>query len=216
MANARQFMAERTAAWSGKQLPYLRRVAYLKTTGKQLVRTGLRVDSGLWRLVSRIHVAGGNSENHIVGSSPALGRHFSLVYARSNIEVRLAYMSNVAAARSFSFPEWCDYDVTFRDRKQSIKIGDNFSISSSYAWDADKSRNSYITIGATDDIGVLRYASLGTRYQTITIWHDGSIACRLVPVLDKSERPCFFDEVSGQLLYNIGTGDFTWGELDEA
>lgn len=41
MANARQFMAERTGAWSSKQLPYDAEVEYLESTGTQCIETGV-------------------------------------------------------------------------------------------------------------------------------------------------------------------------------
>ena len=37
---------------------------------------------------------------------------------------------------------------------------------------------------------------------------------KLIPVLALSGRPAMYDEVSGRLFYNKGTGEFTWGELD--
>ena len=40
------------------------------------------------------------------------------------------------------------------------------------------------------------------------------IIINLIPVLDLSGRPAMYDEVSGQLFYNQGTGEFTWGELE--
>ena len=42
----------------------------------------------------------------------------------------------------------------------------------------------------------------------------GNLVRNFIPVLDLSGRPAMYDEVSENLFYNQGTGEFTWGELD--
>ena len=44
-------------------------------------------------------------------------------------------------------------------------------------------------------------------------YYNDVILCDFIPVLDISGRPAMYDEVSGNLFYNQGTGEFTWGEL---
>lgn len=46
------------------------------------------------------------------------------------------------------------------------------------------------------------------------ISESGNLIRDFIPVLDLSGRPAMYDVVSGQLFYNQGTGEFTWGELE--
>ena len=48
---------------------------------------------------------------------------------------------------------------------------------------------------------------------TTKLYHLISDKFSLIPVLDFNNKPCLYDEVSGQFFYNQGTGEFTWGEL---
>ena len=43
------------------------------------------------------------------------------------------------------------------------------------------------------------------------IWSDGVLVRDLIPVLDWDMKPCMYDKVSGQLIYNAGTGEFLYG-----
>ena len=43
------------------------------------------------------------------------------------------------------------------------------------------------------------------------IWSGGVLVRDLIPVLDWDMKPCMYDKVSGQLFYNKGTGNFTYG-----
>lgn len=43
-------------------------------------------------------------------------------------------------------------------------------------------------------------------------WYEGATLVRdLIPVLDFNDTPCMYDKVSGEFLYNQGTGEFLYG-----
>lgn len=42
-------------------------------------------------------------------------------------------------------------------------------------------------------------------------WENGKLLQHFIPVLDYDNKPCMYDKVSGELLYNQGTGEFLYG-----
>lgn len=42
------------------------------------------------------------------------------------------------------------------------------------------------------------------------IYESNILAMDLIPVLDRSKVPCFYDKISNELLYNKGTGEFNY------
>lgn len=52
------------------------------------------------------------------------------------------------------------------------------------------------------------------RIYNAKFYDNGMLKLDLIPVLDISGRPAMFDEVSNTLFYNQGTGEFTYGELE--
>lgn len=42
------------------------------------------------------------------------------------------------------------------------------------------------------------------------IYENDILAMDLIPVLDSSKVPCFYDKISNELLYNKGTGEFNY------
>ena len=45
------------------------------------------------------------------------------------------------------------------------------------------------------------------------IWQNDVLVSDMVPVLDNDSIPCMYDKVSGELFYNKGTGEFTYGDV---
>ena len=54
------------------------------------------------------------------------------------------------------------------------------------------------------------YCSCKMKYWRLT--RDGIVICDLMPVLDKNKVPCMYDKISNTLLYNQGTGVFSYGK----
>ena len=45
------------------------------------------------------------------------------------------------------------------------------------------------------------------------IWQNDVLVSDMIPVLDNNGIPCMYDKVSGELFYNRGTGQFTYGAI---
>jgi hypothetical protein len=43
------------------------------------------------------------------------------------------------------------------------------------------------------------------------LWDNGNLVRDFIPILDWDDNPCMYDKVSGELFYNKGTGDFSYG-----
>lgn len=48
------------------------------------------------------------------------------------------------------------------------------------------------------------------RIYSFKIYESNILAMDLIPVLDSSKVPCFYDKISNELLYNKGTGEFNY------
>ena len=69
-------------------------------------------------------------------------------------------------------------------------------------------------------IGGFCYAYV--KISELKVEKDGVDLLSIIPVLDFSVRPCFYNQAPSAVpatdpsryFYNQGTGEFTWGELD--
>lgn len=56
--------------------------------------------------------------------------------------------------------------------------------------------------------------SVGLRASEWWVYDDNTLVRHYVPVMDKEGVPCLYDEVGRALLYNAGTGTFSYGEVE--
>lgn len=194
-----------------KQVPYLRRVAYLQSTGTQYIDAPIHASSEL-----SIDIVFENAGTSINNTNP-LGSilnsprerhhaHFSaqgLSYYFVNGEV------NVKLSKS----------VSDGNRIRLIVDALNGLISAEDELGKNTVHNDQ---GADWDTGIdyRLFARAGIEYfskvkiYSAKLW-DSQNVVDFIPVLDLTGRPAMYDEVSGQFFYNQGTGEFTCGELDQ-
>ena len=202
--------AVRNGAWakSGAPLPYLRRVAYLESHGTEWIDTGIVPALGnVYRVsfeIVRLEGFGAKTFNIFSGSS-AYNKGTSLSADMSSFEgFRVANGGFLKETRIL--PEIGmrykviihDFYFSINDKEFSIPVGPLEDI------------NLYL-FGANRN-GSFQYAT-GAFIKVFEFSVDTKI--KLIPVLDLSGSPAMYDEVSGQLFHNQGTGEFTWGELTE-
>ena len=224
MANVRQFMAARTAVWSGKPLPYLRRVKYLESSGTQRINTGY---SPL--------------------STSVFGVKFSVLSASYYTRRRLVY-----GAYGTDNPE-TDCQLGFANDENYLRVYNRFcvvgnihpgylqtSIGTIYNVVAKKGRMSVngnfykqdvVSDNPNSDLIHLFGSSVDVSFRyfigRIFSWNvrdeeDGDLVKDFFPVLELTGRPCMYDQVmssvpaddSSRFHYNIGTGEFGWEEMD--
>lgn len=193
-------LAARTGAWSGKPLPYLRRVAYLESHGTEWIDTGITARGTL--TVESDFVA--NSANgYLFGGRIGWLSSQLALYENYNGGILAAIHGNDYA----SFPKRDGVRQSVIQKPGEL-IVDGLLVKTWIAptFDAHKS----IYLFAENQNGKMNERGKFSLYGLI-ISEYGINLRSFVPVLDLSGRPCFYDEVSGQFFYNQGTGEFTPG-----
>ena len=196
-------LGARTAAWSGKRLPYLRRVAYLESHGTEYIDT-------LWK--PNIDVPFSVKFMNLGPlAAPGFGNVFGARQASTNNEYQVTYYANGSiglgvrnTGLGFSVGKVVKIDyngestVVIDETKKKIVSKKTITVDV----------GTVIMFGIRDNgliaqlqAGRIDYATFGSER-------------KFIPVLDLSGRPAMYDEVSGLFFYNKNGGEFTWGELD--
>ena len=185
-------VAARTAAWGGKRIPYLRRVKYLESDNNSYI---VIHPGNIYSFT--IELFGG------VGGVIGQWNNGSQLVGFQSSESKIFYMKTLWASDSFDKDgNYFHYDSTGK----LINGSNNVTI-----------QNINMSHG---NLGIFCYAYSTTRVTRIGNAKVGRVVIsglndyELIPVLDISGRPAMYDEVSGNLFYNQGTGEFTWGELE--
>ena len=188
-------LGARTAAWakSGTPLPYLRRVAYLESHGTEFVV--IYRTSGGWRV--RYDYRALVSFNHF-GTSGHRELNGNNGWGFWGLGSNGQY-------------ERCSKkgSISGLDLVEASFVADNVYVYM-IALFALGSRT------ALND-GYFNHAKIGT----VELKVDHVIVRDIIPVIDISGRPCFYDQAQSvvpaddpsRFFYNQGTGEFTWGEL---
>ena len=205
-------LASRTGAWSDKPLPYLRRVAYLESDGQQYIDT--LVDTGvdfvndniveidfLPRIISGTHNFFGNGNSWTSGYTLGIARYFDKDYAQASNGFFASNNSVVVVVGDWN---------TVVASNSGIKYN---GIDLSYKYGSESVSGTALLFGCRRNGSYFRGYTLKGGIRTAVIMFKGNLVRNFIPVLDLSGRPAMYDEVSGNLFYNQGTGEFTCGEL---
>ena len=187
-----------------RTLPYLRRVAYLESHGKEWIDTGIipteatscKLD-GQFRKVNVTQINGvfDNSDGGIgfdigINGGKWFARRFGANTLKTTADTNRHVFEIISDESAFSI-DGTKYNLTF-------SFG-SFSKS--------------LYLFARNDIGIVTFFCNLALYG-FSVRENDTLIQDIIPVLDLSGRPAMYDEVSGQFFYNQGTGEFTWGELD--
>ena len=197
-------VAARTGAWSGNELPYLRRVAYLESHGTEWIDTGIiptRATSckldGQFRRVDVSQINGVYDDSHgPLGFDIGIynGKWFSRRFGENTLKITADTNRHV-------------FEIISDESAFSID-GTKYHLTAS---SGSFSKSIYL-FARNDKPATLFYCNLAL--YGFSVRENDTLIQNLIPVLDISGRPTMYDEVSGQLFYNKGTGEFTWGELE--
>ena len=203
-------LGARTAAWSGKALPYLRRVAYLESTGTQFIEFPFNKFA---RIECRF-------------SMTELDLNYDRIFSISDMDsnrIQFRYVDGFFGwsdkwERGIYFTQ--DYYIhsvivnrgkLYLDGSLYRDFGPNF---------IDRGTTSGCCLfGLWDNYNKSIYHSKCRIYETYIELYDGTIL-DLIPVLDFSGRPCMYNKSPGaatlddpsRFFYNKDTGEFTWGD----
>ena len=184
-----------------KPLPYLRRVEWLQNLGFQRIDTGLKsheidsfeVDVVVQKLYAWGRILGSNSSTTIL-ITPGV--------SLSSGQISL----NSSLYQPFIFDFEKRHKYRFLNRNGVLTEWLDGELKKSISADYKTNDNSVVLFSGS--------TTTNPRIFGFRCYFDDVILRDFIPVLDLSGRPAMYDEVSGQLFYNQGTGEFTWGEID--
>ena len=206
----------RTAAWSGgKRLPYKRRLAWIGSNGGVYFDLGIKADFRSFRCKHQHS----NERETIFGSkygspwnAPSY-RFFTSSWSEhipggtidiKNYEVDVVVTSDIVTRKN-------TFVSNFENRTTSIEEG--YSVNENV-----KTLNIYLFALHRENDSVESNNAI-VKFYELEIFDGALDSNRLVyvyPVVDNNDVVCMYDEVSGKCLYNLGTGDPTYGELEGA
>ena len=185
-------LGARTGAWSGKRIPYMRRVKYLESDSNSYI---VIHPGNIYSFTIELFGGVGGVIGQWNGGSQRAGFESS--------ESQIFYRKTLWASDSFDKDgNYFYYDSTGK----LINGSNNVTI--------QKLNMSH------GNLGIFCYAYSTTSANTMGNAKVGRVVISglndydLIPVLDISGRPAMYDEVSGQFFYSQGNGEFAWGELE--
>lgn len=193
-----------------RTLPYLRRVAYLEGHGTEWIDTGV---------VSADNVGVRCEYAYRAKQTTGVVDSNSLFFGCFGSNNRFGLGSN--SSNIYHWWNSSKIDGSPRTIDESIELNYKNSrkaVFGSSAFDVVGTLNAATNIalfaGLRMDTHELVFTPLAGKLGNVYISRGTADIQKLITVLDLSGRPAMYDEVSGNLFYNQGTGEFTWGELD--
>ena len=197
----------RTAAWSGKALPYSRRVAYLHTYGRQGIDTGIVPDNStdftIDLMVKDVEVTEACGVFSVAGCYGIYYHHGS-------------------PRHSFGVNSWLNGPSYVIGRRVIVDFSaTSHSILNNGIKVIDLPNN---VISTTKTIITNSWGrSPEIFFYGFNVLKAGECVLKAIPVIDFNGRPCFYNEAPveasaddlSRFFYNqSGEGEFDWGELD--
>lgn len=182
-------------------LQYDRRVSCLRSTGTQYIDTGIVLTKS-HEIYIRVYIEktdeqgsliyfGTNSPNCWITSG-------TIKYSGNNTGVALSYRR---------FNEYNEFilnekTVTINGESQNLALG---------TFGTPGTQTAYLFRANGRDSNI----SKNLRISDWSVKKDGVLIQKLIPVIDLAGRPAMYDEITGQMFYNQGTGEFDWDEIVE-
>ena len=182
-------------------LPYDRRVACLRSTGTQYIDTGI-VLTGSHEIYLRVYI----DQNDYSGGLIYFGTNTPNCWITSGT---IRYSGNNTGSAS-AFRRFNTYNefilnektVTINGESQNLALG---------TFGTPGTQTAYLFRGNGRGGNV----SKNLRISDWSVKKDGVLIQKLIPVIDLAGRPAMYDEITGQMFYNQGTGEFDWDEIVE-
>lgn len=187
--------------------PYKCEVEYLQSTGTQYINTKIKpsVNNIFDIIFSLTDVGGANNPPTIFGSrTSSLADLYALQY--TNNKFRWAFGNK--------YPDYEDF-VLNNEYTLNIQTTDSQLIVSG---DIDYTSNNGGTYN-TNDVYLFAMNNSGSVSQCakvkiykFKVTNNNQVIGDFIPVLDLNDVPCMYDKVTKEFFYNLGTGDFLYGD----
>lgn len=193
---------------SGKPLPYKRRLSYIENTSTGNDKCWIKtiIPSGHdFKIVARVMKTTSDLDSFAWGATTFNGIMFHFNWYR-----------NIPYFRYINIGDGLYGDPMEINREYDIEHGRISKISgktvqvatTSLGFEDFKEYLYLFAYGRT-----LSYPFRGRIYN-LKAYSDESLVLSLIPVISLDDDPCMYDEVSGKLFTNGGTGVFAYGELE--
>lgn len=201
--------AARTGLWMANEapLPYKRRLAYIKATGTQYIDTGVNpttTEEGVYKIEVRSHLV--PKPFHVYDSaSGAIYTEctYNSRVKKTSFKFHWGNASGSASVDGDHSNKMLTWTLT-PTSASVLELGLDFEIAYK-----QMAFSSNILLCANSSNVNTKYNSVIDRFNIIT----PSKSVRLIAVMSYDDEPCMYDEVSGQLFHNAGTGMFEYAEL---
>lgn len=212
-AEALKLMMDGKVAWEKSGLPKgFRRCVYLESTGTQYINTGIIVNPSTDESrIDYVNLKESGEVYQVPIGSAALD---------ANGNIALGWYFYIGAKLNFAFlngglpPTVTDYIIDYGSRISVILSGEFASVDSTIFSTSsnNKSSENPITIFKrnVNDEGNKAESYAHGRVYSFSHTRRGKVMINLVPCLDDTGRPCMYDTVSKQPLYNQGNGEFLY------
>ena len=191
-----------------QKVKYKRELAYLESTGKQYIDTGIVGDRDCG-VELEVYITGNLNNGCGVGSWGAntSTERAWLFYVFGNT-FRCGYGStNAALSYGAELNTWYKWKIDVVDDKQVIYLNDEH-INTSGAKDYFTTNLNLYLFGMNNR-GSFAY-ELRSKMRYVKIRKLGVLVRDFIPVLDMNDRPCMYDKISEEFFYNQGTGEFLY------
>ena len=181
-------------------LPYDRRVSCLRSTGTQYIDTGI-VLTGSHEIYLRVYIEQNDSSGNLIywgTSSPRCWITSGTIRYSENNRGEANKFRRFNTYNEFILNE---KTVTINGKSQDLQLGKFGTPGTQTAYLFRANGNSLI--------------SKNLRISDWSVKKDGVLIQKLIPVIDLAGRPAMYDEITGQMFYNKGTGEFDWDEIVE-
>lgn len=189
--------------------PYKCRVEYLESTGTQYIDTGI-MGNGEFNIKYGLYANSIGSGSDIFAGARSSTQHLNLGQAADNGQFTIGYLNQYwQESRNFAINTRYDIEISYKSGEQYAIINGTKGSSKTYTGTEQTDLTIYLFKRhhyGTDNVGGLQ-----GRIYYFTIKQNDVLVRDFIPVLDNSGRPAMYDQVSGKLFYNKGTGEFTYG-----
>lgn len=205
-------LGARTAAWSGKPLPYDAEVEYLESTGTQYIDTGV-LANGEFDVEYTIQTPSSAdfTSQFMVGGARSASQHLNLGQYEPNGRFTLGFLGKywVAATSVIAANTRYTVKIHYAYGSQTATINGTNATSSTLTGTEALNLNVYLFkrnfYGASDTIPPMK-----GRMYALKMWRDGVLVGDFIPVR-RGNVGYLYDRVSGELFGNAGTGAFVIG-----
>lgn len=179
-------------------LPYDRRVSCLRSTGTQYIDTGI-VLTGSHEIYIRPYVEQNDTRGGLIyfgTNSPNCWITTGAIRYSGN---NMGFANNFRLLNAYNEFILNEKTVTINGESQNLTLG---------TFGTPGTQTAYLFRANS------RYDNLSNnlRISDWSVKKDGVLIQKFIPVIDLSGRPAMYDEITGKMFYNQGTGEFDWEE----